>query len=705
MKDHLQNDAEAAMNNHGFDQNELVEFIKSIQEKHNALLADLMSPDQDHKGLIWDLNQMVAKKRNPSLESLEDMRGLFSNLMKEMVEQYRTSQHMMSFQTARLSSILNNSDICIGQLDDHGRLIEYNQQFEKLFERLSSHSIRSGLDFVECLQDETLKKSCHKTINYCLMGQNRQTSEILTDDHESTILNLRFYPIWLDGEVRGISLFIEDLTQQHQKESLFRLLNSAVICANDAIVITEANLEQPETSPIIYANHAYCELIGHSEEEVIGSPLIILQSSNHQQEEISHLKDLLQNGNAGRLDIVNYRNDGTPYWVDVSLVPLKNKNEVITHWIYIQRDITESKHAEKTIREQKYFLESVNRNTSEAILCADAQNQLLFTNRAFQQLFQYDSIEVTLDKLFANIPSRLRFEEMLREKGEISNQSFLFKKKDGSTFWGLTSFSINHYQGQEQIDGAIRDISDIKETEKILYEKNQALNKTNEELDRFVYSASHDLRAPLASTLGLINVSRISQDEKDKLTYLDMMEQSLNKMDKTIQDITDYSRNARLQIESEVIYFESIIEDVLQRLKYLKHVDDVRISTCIEGEESFYTDKMRLYVILINLISNAIKYQRQDETDPYIDIHIHVNQETARILVKDNGIGIDNSHLDKIFSMFFQAARESSGSGLGLFIVKETISKLKGSIQVRSELKKGSCFEIVLPNESQNIKT
>ncbi len=704
MKDHLQNDAEAATNGHSFDQNELVEFIKSVQEKHNALLADLMLPHQDQHGFIWELKKLSNRTGNASLAGLKDMKGLLSNLMKKMMDQHQASQQMMNFKAARLSSVIENSDICIGQLDDHGRLIEYNHHFEKLFLRLSSHNIRPGLDFVESLQDDTLRQNCHKTINYCLMGQNRQKSEILTDKTESTILNFRFYPVWLDNEVRGISLFIEDLTQQHQKESLFRLLNSAVICANDAIVITEANHKLTEKYPIVYANHAYCELTGYTEEEVIGGVLSLLQSPTHQEEEITYFKDLLLRGHSGRLNVVNYRKDGTPYWVDVSLVPLKNKNDVITHWIYIQRDITASKNAEKTIREQKYYLESVNRNTSEAILCADMHNHLLFTNRAFLKLFQYVSEEITLDKLFANTPSQLRFDAILHEKGEISNQSFLFKKKDGSTFWGLTSFSINHYQGQQQIDGAIRDISDIKEAEKILYEKNQTLNKTNEELDRFVYSASHDLRAPLASTLGLINVSRISQDEHDKTTYLDMMEQSLNKMDKTIQDIIDYSRNARLQIESEVIYFESIIEDILQRLKYLKHVDDVRINTHIEGEESFYTDKMRLYVILINLISNAIKYQRQDENDPHIDINIQVSQDTARILVKDNGIGIDNNHLDKIFSMFFQAARESSGSGLGLFIVKETISKLKGSIQVRSELNKGSCFEVVLPNELQNVK-
>lgn len=706
MRYHLLKDTALTPEENSVCKDKLVRFIRSIQEKHDTLISDMLSPDENHKAFMENLNQHLFNEAGDhGQSSTQGARDLLESMLHEIMSQYLASQKDIAVRNARLSSIMENAATCIGQLDEHGRLTEFNQQFENLLCRLSSQEIGNGTDFISCLKDSNLRQRCQQSVNYCLMGQNRQFSEIVTEEDKTTILNLRFYPVWLKEEPIGVSLFIEDLTQKHQQESLFRLLNSAVISANDAIVITEANDGLPEDYPVIYANHAYCTLSGYAEEEVIGNRLNMIESGSAEDERCMQLKKLLLSGEAGRLDMTKIRKDGSLYWVNVSLVPLKDECGKITHWISIQRDITESKQTAQIIRRQKYFLESVNRNTNEAILCADADRHLHFTNRAFRELFQYTSEEITLDKLFANIPTREKFEQMLDVRGRISNESFIFRKKDGSTFWGLASFSVNEYLGKKQYDGAIRDISDIKETEKILQEKNQALKKANEELDRFVYSASHDLRAPLASTLGLINITRISQEEQDKFTYLDMMEQSLNKMDKTIQDITDYSRNARLQIESEEIYFESIIEDVLQRLKYLKHVDDVKINTYIEGNEKFYTDKMRLYVILINLISNAIKYLRHDEAHPHVNIRVEVCQETARILVEDNGIGIDEEHLDKIFSMFFQAARESSGSGLGLFIVKETINKLKGSIRVQSELKKGSCFEIVLPNESQNVKT
>lgn len=707
MKEPLQQNADTQTKQEQLSKEEVIRLICSMREKHNACLSELVSPGKDYRAVIDSLQSLVnqANSENSALTTVKEVKSLLEKLLQELLEKHQSNQQAQAFQAARLASIMENADVCIGQLDEQGLLIDFNHHFAQLFQQLCSCTILKGVDFVAALQHASLGRLCRESLNYCLLGQNRQSSEIITLNNKSTILNLRFYPIWQQEEVKGVSVFVENLTQKHQQESLFRLLNSAVVYTNDAILITEVSRDPIKKYPAIYANRAYCTLSGYTEAEIIGNEPAMMQESPDRPEHTAQLKALIQAGQSGRIDLLSYRKDGSEYWASISLEPLKDKQGKITHWITIQRDISESKRAARTIQEQKHFLESVNRNTSEAILCADGQRKLRFVNRAFEKLFQYKRDEITLNKLFANIPSRQSFETMLREEGCISNKSFLFRRKDGTTFWGLTSFSVNEYQGALQIDGAIRDISHIKETEKILQEKNQALKKANEELDRFVYSASHDLRAPLASTLGLINVTRISQDEEDKLQYLDMMEQSLNKMDKTIQDITDYSRNARLQIESEEIHFESILDDVLQRLKYLKHVDDVKINIHIEGEETFYTDKMRLYVILINLISNAIKYLRYDESDPYIDIRIQVDKQTARILVEDNGIGIDEAHLDKIFGMFFQAARESSGSGLGLFIVKESINKLKGSIRVRSELKKGSCFEIILPNESQNVKT
>lgn len=366
-------------------------------------------------------------------------------------------------------------------------------------------------------------------------------------------------------------------------------------------------------------------------------------------------------------------------------------------------DITKQKHAEATLRQSKQLLESVSKNIKEAIIRIDYKAGLVYFNQAFKEMFGYESDnevqEMPVNLLFANQRDLKVYTHILREQKFLTNKIILFKRKDGSTFWGLSSFTlIQEENGNEIYDGAIRDITDRQEAEKNLKEKNQELRKTNEELDRFVYSASHDLRAPLASTLGLINISRISPEEKERIYYLDLMEQSLNRMDKIIQDLTDYSRNARLEIETEEIDFDGLVKDVLQRLKYLKTVDDVTINTKIEAKDTFYSDKIRLYVIMINLLSNSIKYHKYDQPHPFINVSIAIDAKEAVIQITDNGIGIEKSYLDKIFTMFFQVSRDSFGSGLGLYIAKETINKLNGNISVKSVVNKGSTFTVILPN-------
>ncbi len=684
---------------------EMIDIIKSMQERQGALLSDIMSKPDSFKKLFSNLHNLVSQEelKGSPLSAVNEIKELLNTFKDNALRQLRTQQELLELKSASLEAVLANVDVCIIQLDEQGLILEFNTLADDLFTQLFDQQITRNHSLGQYFKDEDLALRCKKNINYALMGKNTQLSEIIRREEKSSILKFRFSPIWHQDNIKGVTIIAEDMTRKHQEESLYRLLNSAVIYANDAILVTEVGTNSKPESSIVYVNRAFCKLSGYAEEELIGNSPRMLQGNETDDAELRKLKESMNAGQSVRTEQINYRKDGSSYWVNLSIVPLKDENGRVTHWISIQRDMSDRRKAEETIREQKNYLESIYHNTSEAIVCADPQKRPRFTNQAFRELFQYEKDDITLDDLFADKASLQIFNEKLYEQGKISNMPFLFKKKDGTTFWGLTSFTINDYDGKRKIDGAIRDISDLKAAEQVLQEKNKALEKTNEELDRFVYSASHDLRAPLASSLGLINISRISTDETEKHTYLDMMEQSLNKMDKTIQDITDNQRNARLQIETEEIHFENMIDDVLQRLKYLKHIDEVKINTNIRGEAKFFTDKIRLYVILINLISNAVKFIRFDISNPYINIFITITQEKARILVEDNGIGIAPVDLDKIFGMFFQAARESSGSGLGLYIVKETINKLNGSIKVRSKVNEGASFELILPNENKTL--
>jgi signal transduction histidine kinase len=225
--------------------------------------------------------------------------------------------------------------------------------------------------------------------------------------------------------------------------------------------------------------------------------------------------------------------------------------------------------------------------------------------------------------------------------------------------------------------------------------RNVELRKVNGELDRFVYSASHDLRAPLASVLGLVNIARLEKGANFE-GYLDKIESSVLKLDGFIRDIIDFSRNARVEIEAEAIDFRSLITEIFDNLKYLDEKDKIKRLVKVEGDRIFYSDKKRLAVILNNLIANAIKYSNPHEENSFIEVYVKQNGRQVLLQVKDNGIGIGNEHISSIFKMFYRADAKSRGSGIGLYIVKETLDKIQGTISVQSEYGKGSMFTVRL---------
>ena len=241
-----------------------------------------------------------------------------------------------------------------------------------------------------------------------------------------------------------------------------------------------------------------------------------------------------------------------------------------------------------------------------------------------------------------------------------------------------------------------------KQDEESLRRQNEELIKINRELDSFVYSVSHNLRSPLASVLGLVHVAKL-EDQKYNFNfspYLSMIEQSVNRLDDTIKEILDYSRNARSPLMLSPINMEKLVKECFERVKYLDRYADIIKTINVKLDVPFYSDQYRLTTILQSLISNAILYC--DDKKAKKTLHIEAksidNDSEVRIVVKDNGIGIDSEYINMIYNMFFRATDESKGAGLGLYIVKETLEKLNGTISVDSTLGAGTTFTVTVPN-------
>ncbi len=242
-------------------------------------------------------------------------------------------------------------------------------------------------------------------------------------------------------------------------------------------------------------------------------------------------------------------------------------------------------------------------------------------------------------------------------------------------------------------------LTDHELSQELLQHRSEELKKVNAELDHFVYSASHDLRAPLLSMLGLINISKMEQDPSRLADYYDLMTGSINKLDRFIQNIIHYSSNARTEVFEEAIQFQSIIEEIISQNKEEIEKKDIHFNFAIKQISEFAGDKNRIHVILKNLITNAIKFSHFTKPEKYIDIAIEITTKHVNISIKDNGEGISSAYQDKIFNMFYKATTSSTGAGLGLYIVRETINKLEGDIKVTSKLGEGSTFEVMIPNK------
>jgi len=238
------------------------------------------------------------------------------------------------------------------------------------------------------------------------------------------------------------------------------------------------------------------------------------------------------------------------------------------------------------------------------------------------------------------------------------------------------------------------------EAEWALRKQNEELVKINNELDSFVYSVSHNLRAPLMSVLGLVNLASKEDKEKDGSfsKYFGMMQHSISKLDDTLHEIIDYSRNARSDINVSEVDIEAIITDNLNKIKFLEGFDRVEQTLTVTKQCPLYSDAYRLSVIFTNILSNAIKYSDKKKEHRFLTINVTITPEKLSIVVDDNGVGISDELQENIFDMFFRANEGSDGAGLGLYIVKEMVEKLQGTIDVESILHQGTKFIIVIPN-------
>lgn len=231
----------------------------------------------------------------------------------------------------------------------------------------------------------------------------------------------------------------------------------------------------------------------------------------------------------------------------------------------------------------------------------------------------------------------------------------------------------------------------------IITKQNKELFHAHNELDKFVYRASHDLRAPLTSMLGLIEVSKKEENFDKVRDLLSKQEETILKLDDYVKDILILSRIKSTEIQHVETNVKDLIENVLKQCQFMIQEKNMIVSVVCEGNKSFYSDPKRLSIILSNVISNSIKYADDYKSENKIEIKTNIVKDKLQISIRDNGIGIHKNELDKVVGMFYFNKNQNKGTGLGLYIVKETLNTLGGSLHITSKLKSFTQVYITIP--------
>ena len=372
--------------------------------------------------------------------------------------------------------------------------------------------------------------------------------------------------------------------------------------------------------------------------------------------------------------------------------------------------------ATKQLKASQQRFELAIRGSNAGIYDWDIVNDVIYHSPMWKRLLGYEKNELGKFSL-GNFYEFVHPEDVERAKvtldshllnGSKYSEEIRLRTKGGEYQWFSDSGQAvwNKSGSPVRMVGSIIKIHERKVAEERIKKQNRMLEKTNLELDNFVYSASHDIRSPLTSILGLINIATKTNDKREIDDCLNLMKTRINRLDEFIEDILDFSRNIRLDKKLREINLYYFIDEILKEHDFGDQFEKLDVRVSLSSDFEIISDPLRLKIILKNLLSNASKFSNLRNESPWLRISALRVDANFQLIIEDNGQGIREEFQGKIFDMFYRASEKSKGSGLGLYIVNEMVNKLNGNIKVKSVYGEGSQFIIELPDHrySQQVQ-
>jgi PAS domain S-box-containing protein len=694
---------------HSVDLHSTTEFLKI--HPFDLVLLDLMLPDSEGLDTFFKVKEVAVNQPILILSGVKDAELAF-NAVKNGAQDYLMKG---DFDDKWLVKSIQYA------IERH-RLIQQNIRKDKTFKDIFEHNPLPHLiwnkesKMILFANSQAIKLYEWEGIDY----RSKSLSDVFSDTSQINQLttpsniNLQAYhqtskgkTIWVDVRVMTLDFddapaklaVITDLTEVRKKEIERGFQAEILKHVKDAVIVTDHN------NKIVYWNSGAEDILGFKSDEVLGKSLSDFVADVY-ADEIEQFALVSSNGKDQKRIFGFISKQIRLHLLDLHSSPMRN-NGTMHGAVHVAKDITGSNKLFEKHRETAAMLNTLFNNVEQSVFMLDALGKVRSFNAAANRMaIQLTGKELALNDDYYRIFSKNSlpdiknlFETSLTQKTNVQ-KDIEIRFSSQKAHWFI--LQVNPILTDEsEILGlcvGMVNITDKKKYEEKLSQQYKEIEEVNKQLDQFVYSASHDLRAPLNSVLGLINISKLENPPESLLSYLEMMEKTIIQLDELIKDFLNYSKNKSSDIIKNKINLFELLNQLFESLRFMENAEKIDFRNLIDPKLEIVVDDQRLKMALSNLLSNAIKYHDYNKTNQEVIVKAEVTSNEIIIRVIDNGNGIDAEKIPYLFDMFYRATNKPGGTGLGLYLVKQIVEKMDGKIEVKSTLGSGSEFTITLKN-------
>jgi PAS domain S-box-containing protein len=604
------------------------------------------------------------------------------------------------------SQIVDSSVDAISVTDLTGKVIYQNPVTVKTFgyslEQINALGGSAAI-FYNCREEDLFFRSLESHETW------EGKVEILCRTGNITTVYLRTNFIKNDqNQTVAVAITYSDMRYENHIEDVLRLRDRALAATTNGVMITDAR--QPD-QPIVYVNESFEKITGYSASEVIGRNSHFLQKADNQQPVLEELQTAFIAHKRCTVLLRNYRKDGVLFWNELSISPVFNHRQKLTHYIGIINDVSDRKQSEVAIRVSKARLEYLLFSTPGAVYTSRVSGNLgaTFVSENILQMVGYRASEFTQNPEFWI--NHVHPEDQAHAFTSVSQlpltgkntSEYRFLHKDGKYRWLLDNSKVLYDEAGNSLEiiGFCIDITERKQLEEELRIALEREKELNELKSRFVSMTSHEFRTPLSTILSsseLLEHYRHNWTEEKELSHLHRIQTTVKHMTQLLNDVLTIAKADAGKAECEPTFLDLVqLGDnlVTEMLLSSRNTHKIIFQPSAKSIPAFMDEKL-LRHILINLLSNAIKYSPTDST---INFKLTTDDTQATFEIQDQGIGIPSDDLPRLFESFHRATNVGNiqGTGLGLSIVKNCVDIHQGNITVNSQSGVGTTFIVTLP--------